>query len=429
MIFLALPMMCCFGGPFVLQLAGSRTRDQLELNKAEAKRLEMPLELGDLDLPVVPPEKNAAVVYREIEKLLSGKFKEQQAIVNAGTRFYASAQERAFAEGALSELRPVLELTKELESRPLCNFERDWSKPLSLRLPEPSSMRSFAIDLCLQADLQDKKGDWRGALRTLELASRVAVDCGSDPILLGMYVRIGAHLAVDREYERLLIRHDRDRQFIDAAEAAIRSNSAPPDILNYLRGEVVFQRLGLLSSTSSQDLTGGRGKPDEFEKGLFRMKFVKDVLDQKYIQAWRVGWALFPRDTSDWDGYRKALKTMAETVDKDRSVENRVNRIIFAAYWFGMDSFGTMQARDRMLLTSIAILRDRLRTGRPSASLPASLGTTALDPFDGKPLRYRVQGNGFIIYSIARDRTDDGGHRRTPRDARGIHYDEVIEFK
>ena len=40
---------------------------------------------------------------------------------------------------------------------------------------------------------------------------------------------------------------------------------------------------------------------------------------------------------------------------------------------------------------------------------PDFFPSVPLDPFDGKPLRYRVDGADCVIYSIGRDRIDSGG--------------------
>ncbi len=53
----------------------------------------------------------------------------------------------------------------------------------------------------------------------------------------------------------------------------------------------------------------------------------------------------------------------------------------------------------------------RLRNNRWPESL-AECGVTvaeATDPFDGKPLRYRTGAESFVVYSIGKDRKDDGG--------------------
>jgi len=37
-----------------------------------------------------------------------------------------------------------------------------------------------------------------------------------------------------------------------------------------------------------------------------------------------------------------------------------------------------------------------------------------MDPFDGKPLRFKRLANGYMIYSIGRDLHDDGGKEEPP---------------
>jgi len=41
--------------------------------------------------------------------------------------------------------------------------------------------------------------------------------------------------------------------------------------------------------------------------------------------------------------------------------------------------------------------------------VPEFLDAVPIDPFDGKPLRYVVREDAYVIYSIGRDRADDGG--------------------
>ena len=44
--------------------------------------------------------------------------------------------------------------------------------------------------------------------------------------------------------------------------------------------------------------------------------------------------------------------------------------------------------------------------------IPASSTAVApVDPFTGKPLEYRREGDGFLIYSAGPDGRDDGGSR------------------
>ena len=72
-------------------------------------------------------------------------------------------------------------------------------------------------------------------------------------------------------------------------------------------------------------------------------------------------------------------------------------------------SFATHIARVRCTLAGLAALQHRQATGAWPASLAACMTAVPEDPFDGKPLRYRVTPQGFLVYSVGKDRQDDGG--------------------
>ena len=44
--------------------------------------------------------------------------------------------------------------------------------------------------------------------------------------------------------------------------------------------------------------------------------------------------------------------------------------------------------------------------------VPQFLAAVPADPFDAKPLRYAKKSPGYVIYSIGKDRKDDGGSAR-----------------
>jgi hypothetical protein len=71
------------------------------------------------------------------------------------------------------------------------------------------------------------------------------------------------------------------------------------------------------------------------------------------------------------------------------------------------------EAINLLLQTDLAIRlfqRDRQHLPRTLAELsPQYLPHVPIDPYDGKPLRYRPGSNDFVLYSVGFDRYDDGG--------------------
>ncbi len=75
----------------------------------------------------------------------------------------------------------------------------------------------------------------------------------------------------------------------------------------------------------------------------------------------------------------------------------------------------TARATAEARCTAIAAMVERYRRqhGRPPAALdaltPEYAATLPVDPFTGKPLLYRADGEGYTVYSVGEDRKDDGG--------------------
>ena len=75
---------------------------------------------------------------------------------------------------------------------------------------------------------------------------------------------------------------------------------------------------------------------------------------------------------------------------------------------------GMNLARRRTVVAVMAVERfRRAHMGQPPASLaalvPEYLQSVPQDPFDGAPLKYRVDAGTYIVYSVDVNRTDDGG--------------------
>jgi hypothetical protein len=78
-----------------------------------------------------------------------------------------------------------------------------------------------------------------------------------------------------------------------------------------------------------------------------------------------------------------------------------------------MDSICRAQAEQATTRSAIAIERYRRVHGEAPEKLdqlvPEFLDQPPVDPFDGAPLRYRVDAGGYKVYSIGPDGIDQGG--------------------
>jgi hypothetical protein len=79
----------------------------------------------------------------------------------------------------------------------------------------------------------------------------------------------------------------------------------------------------------------------------------------------------------------------------------------------------------RVCCAGLAVERYRLAEGKLPASLneiaPRFIDGVELDPYDGKPLRYKRLDKGYVVYSIGKDGVDNGGKERTPENRKEEH--------
>ncbi|MCS7300205.1 MAG: hypothetical protein NZ556_01430 [Fimbriimonadales bacterium] len=98
-----------------------------------------------------------------------------------------------------------------------------------------------------------------------------------------------------------------------------------------------------------------------------------------------------------------------ESIGKE--LRHPLNQILIPVFFQASEKEIEEVARMRLLGVAAAIRLYKQRTGKYPASLEAlQLGEMTRDPFSGKPFVYRTDPRyGFLLYSVSRNRTDDGG--------------------
>ena len=96
---------------------------------------------------------------------------------------------------------------------------------------------------------------------------------------------------------------------------------------------------------------------------------------------------------------------------------------------FARDAHHTAQVRTA--LAAVAVERFRLANGgKPpdelTALVPAYIDSVPIDPYDGKPVRYRKTEKGHVIYCIGADEKDDGGTEKVPKAPKSAPEDVIF---
>lgn len=88
-------------------------------------------------------------------------------------------------------------------------------------------------------------------------------------------------------------------------------------------------------------------------------------------------------------------------------------KLLFPAIAMARQATVRVQVSADSVQTALAVIRYQRQHDRWPTSLDELVGTflerVQTDPFDGQPLRYRLQDDGFVIYSVGVNGVDDGG--------------------
>jgi|GEM_PF-5120561 len=405
----------------------NRYSSDLAATVAKAKRLGMPVSFADIPMPSIPVEQNAGWAYQQAGNLTQSTLRTPNAVAERAATPAATYGDLVEGIVAIQELHPALRLVEESKGE-LCSFPHDWSQGYNERFTEFDGLKKAVRALCFKAEIQEDVGDWRSAFDSLRLAEHVSRDAGSDPVAISMLVRLSCEqMAFDAMF-KIVKRERNNPEFLAELSQFAKDASSMPDPKWFFAGETA-----MVSEAFDQirDLSVGLGEDsknrDLATAFISNVPGARDEAKAMVLKAWEVAWERFPKDPNDWDQTSAALKAMQDYTAADQSAMKVVYNLT-GDYGNAADDVFQTEAKRRMLATAAAILEVHLKTGRYPLALPP--GSDFIDPFDSRhqSLKYRLQGPGFILYSIGPDRTDDGGKPRDPNMDQDAHYDIVFQL-
>jgi hypothetical protein len=331
-----------------------------------------------------------------------------------------SAETLAAARIYLVANQEPLRLLHEAARRPECRWNVDYSKGPETPVPVARCRRIGHI-LCLEATVASREGDGSRAIDALECLVTFAGHVGTEPFLISFLLR-GSLLAIGVH------------SLEDTASHVVLTDEL-------LSRSIDMVHSAELKISLARALVGERCCQVWFFQQPFQ-KSVSVLLEYPFrVRPWDVSACYYL-----WSGGRERdLLIALDTIDRLAALDtvpfperlDRLNAIItwfwsrvgtdaprrFTSYFLSpcmMPGFlghgersASVIARLRAARTALAVERFRLATGRLPAALvevaPRYLPELPLDPFDGKPLRYKILERGFVVYSIGANKLDDGG--------------------
>lgn len=274
--------------------------------------------------------------------------------------------------------------------------------------------------LLLRCNLAIAAGNESEAVKCIQASLRLAEAHFQEPLLLGQLVGVAIHVrTVSRVWALLHARIASETELTTLQHDFARLDLLT-ELLQATRGELAVTTHSLAALRLRPELRSGLY--GEHIKGLdleSDASFGDDLLNMflprgfyEHSEAHMITQSLdhliLPMKNQDFKTLFPALDRFEKRIKENRHITSPYKWM--AALNMGTHSFiiervAESETRRRHALAAIAIERIRQATD----ALPASLPEGHLDFIDGKPMRYRVEGSGYLLWSIALNNTDDGG--------------------
>ncbi len=395
--------------------------DKLEPELAKLKKMGIPTEPEELNpKPPVTDAENAALLYRQVDEALQKvKSSETQRVVRLIGEYTGAPGDRADYIASLQKHKAVFDLIEPLRNKPRVDFKRDYSKGFDILLAEYGQLKSLTKLLSARIVYWIDQKNYDRALRDLELQYVIANHLSEEPMLIGGLVCIALNAIAHASLDRFLYAIQDNQPMLAKTEAMLTRHQRVPSIRKAFYGEMVLGRVAIQNIKSWKDfemsLTGEEPERGSFDRSWDRMTIgdpkVKKMFEARAVAMWREFFESFPKDETDWLAYNKAAEAMEKKIEADQSIQNKINQELFPVFSQASSAFAKADASHRVALLNVKLLRKR------PTGLPADLSaykTLAVDPFDGKPIRYLRQGRGFKVWSIGADLADNKGTKMAP---------------
>jgi hypothetical protein len=404
-----------------------------------------PMYAADI-LPLrVPDVGNGALLYESAALLLKAQPSPEASQPDARWRDllgYVSIRAGDFAAGTLdpnkqAEFRQLMEqeavtsavsILRQGAQCPACRFDCDYDHGSSMN-PHLSDLRMLgrilAAKTCLDAEAGRSDAAWDLVLAQVKMADGLR----SEPAIVSQLVRMAlvglscrtmqklsnTMLPVDQQYDRLMSLLDTLDDTRPLVLAADGERLLMGEWLFTLPKAELYKQLRQVLSESYWPEIAHRLR---FHLITFKPFFLGD--HAAYLQLMREHTQLLQQPFSivERNNLEKEWLAVPGRYRLTRTLTPAMTRI--------KDIHCRMIADVRITRTGLALLRYRQVHGGFPETLDALRLRDISDPFTGKPLLYRLDGRGFLVYSVGEDLKDNGGSPRQPKAS--TDYDILWRF-
>jgi hypothetical protein len=372
--------------------------------------------------PTPPPEQNAARALSVLRQQLPDDWPGvslRELILKGEPLLRPDPDQLAELRQAVAEARPSLDLVRGFAPPARGRLVIEWQADvINTRLDDFQTMRLVLWLLAADALLRAEGGDANGALadcRDAWFATRWLRD---EPGMLMQLVRMACSEVAGRAIERTLAQSPNPSAaaLAELCQLTTEDELVRPFPLAVAGDLAAFHLFFDNAAAGRTDFTHfAYERPARPWERVLEAPYTRYRLrrTQAFVSRFLARAAAIDR-LPTYQQTDAARAMVAELRAADTSlIAVRVGSLIIPAFDKVLNAALRHHAWQRSLSCIMAAEQFRLANGRLPRSLdeltPAFLAAVPIDPFDGKPLRYRNDAGCFTVYSVGPDRTDDGG--------------------
>lgn len=398
---------------------------RLAAAKALAKREGLPVNPEDLPKPPFPPSQNALIYVKQFLDILRTKplKPEEQRFMQGDmlTRDKPSPKEVGLAKSVVLERPDIANVLEKAVSCPYYDRGRDWLHGFPL-FSDNGAQRNIARWIAARTRLLVAEGRYVDAVMTqakglkwahiseglypttISLLSAYAIQDGQADAMRELLAVAGGKSGVAKAVVECISKAEQPTLFAKAIPA-----DTVTSLLMFRSMRQAFSKEMNPKKTLEESLGGRKLNWDKYyysAKPKLIVERLFNANEANYINLQRANYRLATKapllpksavmltEQESEQHYDDPDFVWANTVTPT-SIYNRIHLRMVANY--------------RILEVSARVLAWEVKHGAFPNSLKEVISSVPLDPFDGKPLHYRKEGAGFVVYSVGESLKYDGG--------------------
>ena len=396
--------------------------------------------------PTVPAgERNAADVYQQAFDAIRLSQDDEDALFRSAEM--SESERTSLARQVLDANTDCLALLDEASRVPACAFPVDWDAGSEMRFPHLKEMRQAAKMLALRAEVLAAAGDLDAAIASLGAAFPIAEHAKLEPILIGQLVAYAIQGIA-----------------VSGLEVTLSNGTPSADAARQLFDQLAtVDQVGPFSRSMQGERTCGlyffdfvrRAPSRELAPDLFRHPVPPEVWQVAAVSLYRTAGRpllnldelafLHALDTYNaavvlpWPRCGEAAGEAAAAVDQLPIYRSIITQMVFPVFARAFWSRDMKTARIRAAQIALALSAYHAEHDRYSGSLSElerEGWALPVDPFGGGAFHYRLEGDGFLVWSIGPDMDDDAAAKDYDsfmeidwEERQNVEYDYDVPFR